>query len=58
MIPTYDADGTGTVSLAAVSLDPGEDDSSIDFGYVYPAGSIGDSIWEDSNSDGIKDFTE
>ena len=58
MVATYDEDGTGSVSFTAFALNPGQVRDTVDFGYVYPTGSIGDLVWEDSNSDGIKDFTE
>lgn len=61
---TYDPDEPnglipcGTCNGAAdVTLTPGQIDRSIDFGYE-PQGVIGDTVWIDSNGDGVKDASE
>jgi len=50
---TGDPDGTFD-NTTDVTLGPGEDNNVEDFGY-QGNGSIGDTIWEDTNGDGIQD---
>ncbi len=49
-----DVDGSGVVS---VSITTGEDDDSIDAGFVTPA-TIGNFIWDDLDGDGVQDVGE
>jgi serine-aspartate repeat-containing protein C/D/E len=44
---------TGTITLAA-----GENNTTVDAGYVQKLGSIGDRVWLDSNNNGLQDSTE
>jgi hypothetical protein len=53
MRPTYDADGIGTPHTTTVALAYGQDNPDIDFGYTG-TGSIGDTIWQDLNRNGIQ----
>ena len=57
LTPTYDLDGTGTASVAAFVLGAGEDKRDVDFGYGYD-GSVGDTVWLDTNSNGVQDNGE
>lgn len=57
---TYDADGTGTASVSATTLDGGNpDDLDQDFAYTgETAGLIGDTVWFDIDADGVQDVGE
>ncbi|WP_405562111.1 SdrD B-like domain-containing protein, partial [Polaribacter sp. Asnod6-C07] len=57
LVQTYDNDGTGTANTSDVTLASGEDNLDQDFGYVGDngLGSIGDTVWYDTDGDGIKD---
>jgi len=57
MRQTYDADGIGTAHTTAVDLGYGEDILTTDFGYTG-TGAIGDTVWIDSNRNGIIDGGE
>ncbi|MDM8539627.1 SdrD B-like domain-containing protein [Desulfococcaceae bacterium HSG9] len=54
---TYDADG-GLDSQSSLTLGPGEQNLDQDFGYQPPSGSIGDTIWSDTNGNGVQDAGE
>ncbi len=60
-VQTYDEGLTpGSVgrldhTSAPIVLSPGEEHLTADFGYVPPAGSLGDTIWVDSNDNGLQD---
>ena len=56
-VPTFDLDGTGTPSTAAVSLAAGASRNDADFGY-RGSGSLGDRVWLDYDSDGVQDAGE
>ncbi len=58
--PTYDADGIGTPNNTTVTVTWGEARLDIDFGYaVIPGtGKIGDLVWVDANSNGVRDSGE
>ena len=49
---------TGGTNPAAVLTAAGSTDNSIDFGYNFANGSIGDFVWNDLNGDGIQDAGE
>lgn len=53
---TYDLDGT-LDNETTVTLATGENINTADFGY-QPVGSIGDTVWEDLNADGVQDGGE
>ena len=46
-----------TANSATVSLTPGETNNDVDFGY-RPLGSIGDTVWNDINANGVQDGGE
>jgi large repetitive protein len=52
--PTFDLDGTTTADTAAVTLTAGADRTDVDFGYRQ-TGTIGDTVWFDTNGNGIQD---
>ena len=57
--PTYDFDGNRD-SITPVTLQSGDDERRIDFGYNWNPddvilGSIGDRVWVDTDSDGVQD---
>ena len=60
-VQTYDEGVTpgslGTLDnmSAPIVLSPGEEHLTADFGYVPPSGSLGDTIWVDSNDNGQQD---
>ena len=54
---TYDADG-GLDHQSSLTLASGEINLDQDFGYQPPAGSIGDTIWLDTNGNGVQDAGE
>ena len=55
---TNDSDvDTNTGDSPCVTLDPGENDPTIDAGVYIPA-SLGDTVWEDVDGDGIQDGGE
>lgn len=58
--PTYDADGTATPNISAVSDLPVGGDFDQNFGYASPSlvdynGVIGSSVWYDADGDGMND---
>jgi len=54
MVATYDLDGLGSLNTAAVTLDAGNENRlDVDFGYRGRS-SIGDTIWNDANRDGVQ----
>ena len=56
--PTFDADGLGTPNATGLTLNPGQNRNDIDFGYVSVLGSIGDTVWLDTNGNGVQDAGE
>ncbi|WP_175335425.1 SdrD B-like domain-containing protein, partial [Polaribacter reichenbachii] len=60
LVQTYDNDGTGSANTSDVTLASGENNLDQDFGYVGDngLGSIGDTVWYDTDGDGIKDASE
>ncbi|MBU0945564.1 MAG: hypothetical protein KKE53_14035, partial [Proteobacteria bacterium] len=57
MEQTYDLDGTTTADSVEVTLGDRELNLDVDFGYTG-IGSIGDTVWNDANGDGIEDSGE
>ncbi len=57
VIPTYDLDGIGTPHQATLTLAVGQDRVDADFGYQQ-LGSLGDTVWNDMNGNGIQDANE
>jgi subtilisin-like proprotein convertase family protein/uncharacterized protein (DUF2141 family) len=65
---TYDENGTGTLNITTVSLSPGEEHLTADFGYNWNTASetnnntgtaaIGDKVWVDIDGDGFQDAEE
>lgn len=55
--PTFDVDGIGTLNVATVTLTAPNSDLNVDFGY-RGNGLLGDTVWVDSNGDGIQDTGE
>lgn len=57
--PATDSNGLGGIPncAAPVTLQSGDTDNTIDFGYL-PLGSIGDRVWNDLNGDGVQDAGE
>ena len=53
VVQTGDPDGT-LDDMTVVSLPPGGSDLDNDFGY-QPLGSIGDTVWQDDDGDGVQD---
>ncbi|MFQ5401212.1 MAG: SdrD B-like domain-containing protein, partial [Anaerolineae bacterium] len=63
LLPTYDYDGVLTPHTAQVNLSLGETNLNLDFGYMVGGvcselGSIGDTVWDDVNGDGVQDAGE
>ncbi len=56
VLASVDPDG-GADSVSSLTLAPGESDDDQDFGYVG-AGSIGDTVYLDTDGDGIQDVGE
>lgn len=56
-LQTYDLDGLGTPHMAAITLNTGEVNLDVDFGY-WQLASVGDRVWNDLNADGIQDAGE
>ena len=59
---TYDLDdgvsaNPVTINAATVTLAAGDSNNEVDFGY-RPLGSLGDTVWNDSNANGILDAGE
>ena len=54
---TYDLDGLSTPDRATAALAQAEDRTDVDFGY-QPLGSIGDTVWHDSNANGVQEGDE
>ncbi len=56
-IPTYDLDGFATPNKASLAVAIGETNRLADFGLIYapPLGSIGQYVWSDLNSNGVRD---
>ena len=51
---TYDLDGIATEHVAELTIDPGENQLDVDFSYGGP-GVLGDTVWIDTNADGVID---
>jgi hypothetical protein len=49
---------TGGTNPLAVSLSAGQDYNNADFGYRVQNASIGDTLWNDLNGDGVQDIGE
>ena len=64
--PTVDNAGDRAVDSSAQAgkaestdlTEDGASDMTLDFGYVRPAVSVGDYVWEDVNKDGLQDGTD
>lgn len=56
-VQTFDADGIATANTSAVALLAGATNLDQDFGF-RGAGIIGDTVWTDTNGDGIIDTCE
>ena len=55
LAPTYDLDGTANPDHEATfALGVNEDKTDVDFGY-QPRGTIGDTIWNDLDGNGVQD---
>ena len=59
---TYDLDdgastSPATPNAATVALGAGESNNDVDFGY-WPLGSLGDTVWNDDNANGVLDAGE
>ena len=59
---TYDLDDgasltPATVNAASVTLNAGDSNTDVDFGY-RPLGTLGDTVWIDDNADGVVDAGE
>jgi large repetitive protein len=50
---TYDLDGISTVNTATITLPISTDITTVDFGYTG-TGSVGDTVWNDENRNGIQ----
>ncbi|MCK5922096.1 MAG: hypothetical protein KAG66_14230, partial [Methylococcales bacterium] len=55
LIHSYDEDGNLDSQSGVITLTPGEEHETADFGYTPPVGSIGDTVWIDSDGDGEQD---
>jgi uncharacterized repeat protein (TIGR01451 family) len=55
--PTFDLDGLSSANSTTVTLAPGQDRTDVDFGYTG-TGSIGDTVWIDTDGDGVQDDGE
>ncbi len=53
-----DSDGNANGETTCTTLGPGEDDDSQDAGIYLPKASIGDTVWEDLDEDGVQDAGE
>ncbi|WP_456696877.1 SdrD B-like domain-containing protein [Aeromicrobium sp. P5_D10] len=62
--PTKTGEGTGATDSSTDSAESGDltsdgdRDSTLDFGFIKPAVSVGDYVWYDDNKDGIQDAGE
>ncbi len=54
---TKDSDPVSGV-VSGITLTAGQNNTTIDAGFVYPVGSIGDRVWNDTDRDGIQDAGE
>ncbi len=54
LTPTYDLDGVQTPNAAVVTVTGGQMRTDVDFGYQGNA-TIGDTVWNDVNSNGVQD---
>lgn len=55
--PAKDSNAGSTGYTATISLDPGENDLTIDAG-LYAKACIGDRVWKDTDRDGLQDCDE
>ncbi len=55
---TFDLDGLGTPNQAILNLGTDQTNLDVDFGYQESTGSIGDTVWIDSNGNGDQDDGE
>lgn len=56
--PTKDLDGIDTPNKALLNLGTDETNLNVDFGYREQTGSIGDTVWIDTNGNGEQDNGE
>lgn len=56
--PAKDSNGTGNPNCASVTLNSGDNNLTIDFGFTLSRASLGDFVWHDLNADGIQDAGE
>jgi hypothetical protein len=56
-IPTFDLDGIATTNVVSITAAIGETNRTVDFGLVYapPLGSLGEYVWNDANTNGVRD---
>jgi SdrD B-like domain/Secretion system C-terminal sorting domain len=54
---TKDSDPVNGV-VSGIVLTAGQNNQTVDAGFVYPTGSIGDRVWHDVNRNGIQDAGE
>jgi SdrD B-like domain/Secretion system C-terminal sorting domain len=54
---TKDSDPVGGV-VSGITLTAGQNNTTVDAGFVQPIGSIGDRVWNDVNRNGIQDAGE
>ncbi|MCB1227923.1 MAG: carboxypeptidase regulatory-like domain-containing protein, partial [Verrucomicrobiales bacterium] len=54
-----DSDGDPVTGESAITtLDPGENETCIDFGFISPKASLGDYVWKDLNLNNVQDANE
>jgi uncharacterized repeat protein (TIGR01451 family) len=58
LTPSYDPDGNADSTSAVTLTSADSDNRDQDFGYEPMVGSIGDTIWHDTNGNGIMDAGE
>jgi hypothetical protein len=56
-LDAFDSDADLSGKTGCVTLNPGENNTTIDAG-LYKTASLGDRVWSDLNSNGIQDATE
>ncbi|MCI9888961.1 carboxypeptidase regulatory-like domain-containing protein [Micrococcales bacterium 31B] len=55
---TTDSDVDGGGKSPVITIDSGEDDTTVDAGVTPIPGKIGDTVWNDTNSNGVQDSGE
>ncbi|PJJ65425.1 SdrD B-like domain-containing protein [Compostimonas suwonensis] len=53
-----DDSSTGSATTSAALTADGQEDLSLDFGFVQPRVSVGDYVWADTDRDGVQDAGE